>query len=195
MMPIGSPRVRGVREHLERAQFFLELTKKEKDLKSAHRFMLAAVYSCRALADLMLEAAEKQEIERLTDPDPKKNRAVFECQISTNLPYYDLLERIRIHDFHRFGLVPPDPKFNVTMFGGPMKLTAQNGVAAVSVTGQGPKVSTTGGSHVKFQRPLLTQDSEFFDDDSAKFVKLEEVLRAFLEKAPDVVSEFEKLVA
>ena len=195
MMPIGGPRVRGVREHLERAQFFVDLTKNEKDPKSAHRFMLAAVYSCRALADLMLEAAEKQEIKRLTYPDPKRSRAVFECEISTKLPYYDLLERIRIHDFHRFGLVPPDPRFNVTMFGGPMKLKANKGVAVVSVTGKGPKISTTGGSHVKFQRPLLTQDTEFFDDDSAKFVKLEDVLRAFLEKAPDVVSEFEKLVA
>lgn len=195
MMPIGSPRVRGVREHLERAQFFLDLTKNEKDLKSAHRFMLAAVYSCRAIADLMLEAAEKQEIKSLSDSDSKKNRAAFESQISTNLPYYDLLERIRIHDFHRFGLVPPDPKFSVTMFGGPIKLTAQKGAAAVLVTGQGPTVSTTGSSHVKFQRPLLTQESEFFDDDSAKFVKLEEVLGAFLKKAPDVVSEFEKLVA
>jgi hypothetical protein len=195
MIPIGSLRVRGVREHLERARFFFDLANKEKDLKSAHRFMLAAVYSCRAIADLMLEAAEKQEIKSLSDPDPKKNRAVLESQISTNLPYYDLLERIRIHDFHRFGLVPPDSKFKVTMFGGPMKLTASKGGAAVSVTGQGPKVSTTGGSHVKFQRPLLTQDSEFFDDDSAKFVKLGEVLKAFLKKAPDVVSEFEKLVA
>jgi len=195
MIQIGSPRVRGVLEHLERAQFFLDLAKKEKDLKSAYRFMLAAVYSCRALADLMLEAAEKQEIKRLTDPNPKKNRAVFESEILTKLPYYDLLERIRIHDFHRFGLVPPDPKFKVTMLGGPMKLTAKKGVAAISATGQGPKVSTTGGSHVQFQRPLLTEDSKFFDDDSAKFVKLEEVLAAFLGKATDVVSEFEKLVA
>ena len=192
-MPIESPRVRGVREHLQRAQFFLNLMKKEKDLSSAHRFMLAAVYSCRAIADLMLEAAEKQEIKNLNDPDPKKNRAVLESRISTKLPYYDLLERIRIHDFHRFGLVPPDPKLKATMFGGPIKLTAQKGGATVLVTDQGPKILTTGGSHVKLQRPLLTQGSEFFDDDSAKFVKLDEVLKAFLEKAPGVVSEFEKL--
>jgi len=153
------------------------------------------VYSCRAITELMLEAAEMQEVKNLKDPDPKVSRDALEAQLSPKLPYYALIERIRIHDFHRFGLVPPDPNLKQIMFRGPMKLTAQKGAVAVSVTAQGPQMSTTGGSQVRLQRPLLSQDGEFFDDGSSKYVKLDEVLKAFLEKAPDVVSEFEKLAA
>lgn len=140
-MPFGSPRARGIREHLERAQLFFDLAGKEKDPKVRYRLMLGAVYSCRAITELMLEAAEKQEVKNLKNPDPKKNRDALERQVTSKLPYYALLERIRIHDFHRFGLVPPDPNFKQMMFGGPMKLAAQKGVAAVAVADQGPQVA------------------------------------------------------
>ena len=140
------PRLRGVREHLERAHFLLDLAVKGKDAKAAYRLMLAAVYSCRALTELMLEAAQKQEMKHLKDPDPKVNRDTLEGQISGKLPYYPLVERIRIHDFHRFGLVPPDPNRKQGMFAGPMKLMVQKGTAAVAVTAQGPRAPTTGNS-------------------------------------------------
>ena len=81
------------------------------------------------------------------------------------------------------------------MFGGPMRLKVQKGVAAIAVTDQGPQVLTSGDSKVELQRPLLIQDGEFFDDSSSKYVKLEEVLKVFLAGVPDVVIEFEKLVA
>lgn len=76
-----------------------------------------------------------------------------------------------------------------------MKLTAQKGGAALSVTSQGPQISTTGGSHVRFFRPLLVQDGQFFDEDSNQYVSLERILTAFLEKVPAVVAEFEGFVA
>ena len=194
-MPNGSPRVHGIREHLERAQFFVELARQQKDAKSNYRLMLAAVYSCRAIADLMLEAAEKQEVRELNDPDPKKNRTALQDRISGKLPFYTLLEIVRIHDFHRFGILPPDPAIRQVMLGGPMKLIAQKGAAAVSVTPQGVEVQTTGGSQVKQQRPLLNQDGAFFDEQSSEYVSLDNVLQAFLREAPDVISEFEELVA
>lgn len=46
-MQFESPRLRGIREHLDRAQFFFNLAEKEKDPKANYRLMLAAVYSCR----------------------------------------------------------------------------------------------------------------------------------------------------
>ncbi len=195
MMPNGSPRVRGIREHLQRAQFFFDLARQQKDAESSYRLELAAVYSCRAIADLMLEAAEKQEVKGFTDPDPKKNRKALEDQISEKLPFYTLLEHIRIHDFHRFGILPPDPAKRQVMFGGPVKLIVQKGVAAISMTEQGIEVQTTGGSQVKQQRSLLNQDGAFFDEQSSGYVSLDNVLQAFLREAPDVISEFEKLVA
>ena len=165
-MPNESPRVRGIREHLQRANFFVELARQQGDADSSYRLRLAAVYSCRAIADLMLEAAEKQEVDRLSDPDPKVNRKVLEDQISTKFPFYDLLERVRIHDFHRFGIQPPDPRVRQVMICGPLKLTAHKGSAVVSLTEQGLKVRTTGASEVKQQRPLIIQDGAFFDEQS-----------------------------
>lgn len=38
-------------------------------------------------------------------------------------------------------------------------------------------------------RPLLTQDGEFFDDETLRFVKLDELLAAFIEKAPRLIEE------
>ncbi len=195
MMPNESPRVRGIREHLQRAQFFIDLARQQKDAKSSYRLKLAAVYSCRAIANLMLEAAEKQEVRGFNDSDPQKNRKALVDQISRKLPFYTLLEYVRIHDFHRFGILPPDPALKQVMLGGPLKLTAQKGLATVSMTAQGIKVQTTGGSQVKQQRPLLNQDGAFFDEQSSEYVSLDKALQAFLREAPDVISEFEKLMA
>lgn len=195
MMPKVSPRVSGIQEHLERAQFFVELARQQKDAKSSYRLKLAAVYSCRAIAELMLEAAEKQEVKEPKDPDSKINRKALEDQIPRKLPFYNLLEIVRIHDFHRFGIIPPDPAIRQVMLGGPVKLIAQKGAAAVSMTPQGVGVQTTGGSQVKQQRPLLNQDGAFFDEQSSEYVSLDKALQAFLREAPDVISEFEKLVA
>ncbi len=54
------------------------------------------------------------------------------------------------------------------MFGGPIRVTAQGGWAAVSVTPHGPAVSTTGVSNVKCQRALLVQDGQFFDEEEQR---------------------------
>jgi len=190
-----SPRVQGIREHLERARFFVSLAREQKQTEAAYRLRLAAVYSCRAIADLMLEAAEKQEVKAFTDPDPKVNRKNLENDISKKLPFYSLLEHIRIHDFHRFGITPPDPAVRKVMLGGPVKLTAQKGMVAMRITPKGVEVVTTGGSKATMQRPLLNEDGAFFDDQLSKYVSLDEVLDSFLSKAPDTISEFEKSVA
>src|SRR5262245_43513705 len=98
-MLFEGPRLRGVREHFERAQFLLGLARVQREGKASYRLMLAAVYSCRGMIELMLEAAEKQEANGLS-------RDALEDRISPMVPYYALIERIRIHDFHRFGIAP-----------------------------------------------------------------------------------------
>ena len=187
-----SPRARGIREHLQRAYFFVDLARLQEDAKSSFRLKLAAVYSCRAIADLMLGAAEKQQVKGLSDPNPSVNRKALEDQISSKFPFYDLLERVRIHDFHRFGILPPEPGVRQVMIGGPFKLTAQKGSAAVFITEQGIKAPTTGASKVEQQRPLVNQDGAFFDEQSSEYVDLDKLLEAFLREAPDIISEFEK---
>ncbi len=192
-LPMGSLRLRGVREHLERAAFFFQLSKAEEDSVAAYRLLLAAIYSCRAMTELMLEAAEKQEVRSLADPNPKANRDALEKMIAPEVPYYELIERIRIHDFHRFGLLAPDPNRRELMFGGPIKLSASKGGAVVALARDGPQVMTTGGSVVQMQRPLLVDDGTFFDENSSAYVDLNEVLRAFLEKGNHVIGKFQQL--
>jgi hypothetical protein len=140
------------------------------------------------MTEIMLEAAEKQEATGLT-------RGALENILSSILPYYALIERIRIHDFHRFGITPPNPKLAQTMLGGPIKVTGQKGSAMVAVTDQGLVTKTTGASQVQLQRPLLNADGEFFDDQSQGYVKLEDVLSAFLTRGPSVIVEFEGLIS
>ena len=190
-----SPRLQGIREHLERARFFVALAREQKRAEAAYRLRLAAVYSCRAIADLMMEAAEKQEVKALSDPDPKVNRKKLEDDISKRFHYYALLEHIRIHDFHRFGIAPPDPAFRKVMLGGPVKLTAQKGMVAMRITSKGVEVVTSGSSKATMQRPLLNEDGAFFDNQLSKYVALEEIVDTFLSKAPDAISEFEKRMA
>src|SRR5947199_115736 len=107
-MSILRPRVNGVREHLERAKFFAGLAARENHAVAKYRLALAAIYSCRALTELMLEAAEKQQVTRFNGTDPKASRASLEAHLVPRLKHYHLIEAIRIHDFHRFGLIPPN---------------------------------------------------------------------------------------
>jgi hypothetical protein len=173
---------------MERAQFLLDLALKQRDEGASFRLMLYAVYSCRGMFELMFEAADKQEVKGLT-------RDALETQISPTVLFYALIERIRIHDFHRFRIVPPNPKLSQLMVGGPIKLRAQKGSAVVTVSSGGASTKTTGGSHVSLQRPLLCQDGNFFDEESGKYVTLDQVLSAFLAKTSDVVVTFEKLMS
>lgn len=185
----GSPRLAGVHEHLERVRLFFGMARGEADAATRFRLMIAAVYSCRAITELILEAAEKQELAAFRGRDSKASRDALEAQIAPRTPFYYLIERIRIHDFHRFGLAAPDPDYRQMTFGGPVRVTARRGMAALWITPQGPVVATAGESHVKLQRPLLVQDGEFFDDETQGFVKLDELLAAFVEKAPGLIEE------
>ncbi len=65
----------------------------------------------------------------------------------------------------------------------------------MSVTPDGYQVETTGNSRIKLQRPLLTNDDEFFDDESQQYVSIEQVLKTYIENIPAIISEFEALLA
>ena len=181
-------RLAGVREHLERVRMFLGIALVQVHQPTRFRFLLTAVYSCRAITELMLEAAEKQEITTFRAADDKSNRAALEAHISPEIPFYDLIERIRIHDFHRFGIRPPDPNYREVSFQGPMRVL---GGAGFILTSQEPVVTPPGVGRVEFQRPLLINDGLFFDDEEKRFVSLEEIVTAFIKKIPVLIAELE----
>src|SRR5690606_34439502 len=160
-----------------------------------HRLQFAALYPARAIVELMLEAAEGQELPEYRNRDVKLARKQFEGKLSPRLTHYGLIERIRIHDFHRIGCVPPDPKRVEMFFGGPMKLTASKGAAVLSIPSTGPKVSLTGNSSVKDQRSLCNFDGAFFDPVSEQYLTLHQILVEYLTDVPEVIAWFEEQMA
>lgn len=137
----------------------------------------------------MLEAAEKQEIKNPSEPPARWSRTEVEAYVSPQLPFFALIEKIRIHDFHRFGLIPPDAHAQEVFFGGPMKLVGQKGTAAIHVSPDGPVKLTSGNMQIKEQRPLLSRDGQFFDEESLTYVSLDEIISTFIGAAQKVVAE------
>jgi len=166
--PYADPRVAGIREHLDRVNMFLYLALQATDSAQRFRFLVAGVYFARGVAELMFEAADKEQVQETRDELKK--------MLSKKLPWFGLIEKIRIHDFHRFGLLAPDPDKKVMFLGGPIKLQAQRGSAAYTVHPSGPQVHATDNSKVQEQRPLLNSDGDFFDDETRKYVSLEKIL-------------------
>ncbi|MCJ7520822.1 MAG: hypothetical protein MUP21_01145 [Dehalococcoidia bacterium] len=188
-----SPRMTGIYEQHYRAYRFLQLSHLCKKQESKFRYLIAAVYPARAIAELMLESAEKQELQKFKNKDIKKSRMDFEQVLETKLPYYSLLEKIRIHDFHRFGCIPPDPANFKTFIGGPIKLAANKGVAAMVITHKRLKYIQTGNSSIQKQRPLYNENGFFFDEKSEQYISLDEILREYLHAIPKVIAEFKSL--
>jgi hypothetical protein len=182
--PFPDVRVAGVREHYQRVKFFHTVTGTCSDPTGKFRLLLAGIYSARAVIELIFEAADMGQLNR--------TRADLKTQLEKQIPWYDLIEKIRIHDFHRFGLVPPDPRLKIMMQGGPVKLRARKGVAIYRVPASGPEKLTTGNSQIQEQRPLLSSNGQFFDDGTRQYVSLEQVLNDFLSGAVGVVEEFER---
>lgn len=190
-----SPRMRGINEQYYRARRFLQLALLCKKPESKFRNLIAAVYPARAIAELMLTSAEKQELRDFRNKDEGRSYSDFEKVLEPKLPYYSLLKKIRFHDFHRFGCIPPDLAHHKSFLGGPIELVAKKGTAAIVMTPKGPKYTKTGNSSIKPKRPLCTDDGFFFDEHSEQYLSLEEILQKYLNAIPQVIADFESLMA
>lgn len=177
-------RVSGVKEHNERIQTFLKLAGKSEDPVVIFRLQVAGIYFARGIIELILEACDKNQLSFSRDRLKKT--------LPDKLRWYNLIERIRIHDFHRFGLIPPNPNMKMLFLGGPIKVIARNGLAAYSIPPTGPKEEITGDSLINSQRPLISDDGRFFDEDTNTYVTLEQILKDFLCDVQKVIKEFEE---
>jgi hypothetical protein len=193
-MLMRSPRLAGVVEQFQRLRWLLGSADKAPNAETRFRVLILAVYPARAMTEIMLEAAMKQELQGYQDSDEKKTRDEFESTHLSSLPFYLLIEKIRIHDFHRFGCTPVFPG---VLLRGPLKLTASAGEVAIAlpVGGEGGKqVVTTGKSKVQEQRPLLQRGDEFWDDASNAYLKLDQILVPFINAVQPVIAKFESLI-
>ena len=176
-----SPRMEGVYEQFERAKLFLAEARKAPDRLDRFRRLVASIYFSRAIVELMLEAADQQEI--------KKTREELEEILVEKLPRYMLIEKLRIHDFHRFGLLEHSGVF----LGGPFTLTASQGGVSLQITSEGPKVTTSGNSQVKWRRALLMAGDKAFDDETNEYISIESVVAEYLDAIPKAIEEFQNL--
>ncbi len=181
--PFPDPRVTGIKEHQERIRTFLRLARESKDSIICFRLHIACIYFARAIIELIFEAADKKQI--------SLSREQLKKTLPDKLRWFNLIEKIRIHDFHRFGIVPPNPNVKMLFVGGPVKLKAKNGALVYSITPSGPKIKTTGNSIINEQRPLISDDGSFFDENTQKYVTLDNLLKDFLIDIPQVIKEFE----
>jgi hypothetical protein len=184
----NSPRALGVDEHLKRIELLHRLAASQP-LPDSYRLLISALTSCQAIVTIMLEAAMMDEVPAVV-ASPEAKWQTFKEEIRPWFPYFDLIEAVRIHDFHRFGIVPPDPNRIEFRFQGPMKLTARSGVASVVFTSAGRTPTTSGNSTVKGQRPLTINDGAFFDEASGSYVRPEAIINAFLSQAPAAIAKF-----
>ena len=189
-----NPRILGISEQYRRAKHFLSRARRCKKPESKFRNAIAAVYPARAIVELMFEAVNKQELKQYVDKDPRKNHKAFETWLLSKLPYYSLIEKVRIHDFHRFGCIFPDPQLQDFFYGGPLKIKASKGGVVIQFTPQGPKVTKTGNSCIKPQRPLIAANGAFFDDDSGQYLDLCHVLDCFLVSVSHILNDFKAMV-
>jgi hypothetical protein len=151
-LPPPPPRLAGVFEHYNRIRWLLDSAANAHNAETRFAMLVMAVYPARAMVEIMLEAASKKELD-LPDAEPKVLRDTFEKTHLAGLPHYLLIEKIRIHDFHRFGCTLSMQM----MFGGPIKLSGK-GESTILIPLHGDSVRqciTTGQAKIIEQRPLL----------------------------------------
>jgi len=185
-VPYPIARHPGVNEHFLRAVWFFNSAMAAKKVADQFRILVAAAYFARGIAELFIDMVVGGRNELVGGK--KALDKIFK-----DVPYFDLIGRIRIHDFHRCGLVPPSPEVNSVVGLGPVQLVASKGEATIQLTPNGPVIHTTGNSKVIETRPLYSVNGTFYDKVSKKQVSLRVIVQEYLKAMPAAVAECEKL--
>lgn len=194
---LANPRVAAITEHLARVKWFLDIAVKPPDAIASFRLLMAGVYFARGAVEIMLDAAECGELKQFTNPKgQKKNYNDAEAQIQPMLPNYELIERIRIHDFHRHGCLPPYPGRSSAGVSGRIAIHIQKGQknkawAQYSLPATGPTFKKRGGASLSGQRELVHSDGRYFDEHSKGYLSLDQILKPYIEALPAVIKWFE----
>lgn len=93
------PAVRGILEHQDRATLFATEATCAPGPRAAFRDLMAAVYSLRGAVELMRETADRGEL--------RVSRRQLEQLVQSLMPRSRLIRRLRIRDFHHYGVLGP----------------------------------------------------------------------------------------
>ncbi len=180
--PLSDPRVSGVQEHYDRIQTFLDLVCKSKEPTVIFRLQVACLYFAQGIIEIMKTAAREKHLNISIEQ--------LEETLTKELHWFKLIEKIRIHDFHRFGLIPPNPGTKRFFLGGGLKLIASQGKAMYRIQSTGIKKEETGNSKIEEQRLLISDDDRFYDDETEKYVTIEQILKDFMCEVPAIINKF-----
>ena len=186
-------RLEWIKEQYDCAQLFLGEASTSTDARDGFRRLKACVYFARSIVELMTAAAEKGEVQALLEHGKRKRRMLLRDEMQGILPYFELVYRARIHDFHRAAFAP-DPERDEIRISGPIKFTAAPGESVVGVPGgQGLEITKGPESSVTADIPLTWHNDELLDETSREFVPLADVLREYLDAVPKAIARFEEL--
>lgn len=176
-----------IREQYERAIMFykagLEIPKEKIMLRT--RFFLAAVYFARSICEIIDEAAKRKII--------SLSRKQLDRELNAILPHYKLIAHIRIHDFHR-GLIIDRPVNEAIYISGPICFDKAPAGKKRIVSFLFDKGVVANGEGINLNRPLMIKKGKIFDQENKLWVTLEEALRKYLEKVPELIKRFDEVI-
>ena len=170
-------------EHLARARFFLEQAKSQSDPQKASWFVMASIYSARAIIELMVDYFKTKKL--------KGEFKDFLAAAAERIPYFKVIEYLRDHDFHRRAIrFTPGRQ---AMYG-PITIGTGNSPGAIAaVTGSGVEgcmeEQTAKTGFVKQNRPLQIRGFEI-DAEGEGWVPIDRVLDTYLREVEAFIETF-----
>jgi hypothetical protein len=170
-------------EHLARARFFLEQAKSQSDPQKTSWFVMASVYSARAVIELMVDYFKTKKL--------KGEFKDFLAAAAERVPYFKVIEYLRDHDFHRRAIrfIPGRQAIY-----GPITIgTGNSPGSSAAVVGSGVEgrmeAQTAKTGFVKQNRPLQIRAFEI-DVEGEGWVSIDRTLDTYLREVETFIETF-----
>ena len=179
---VENPRVRGIREQLERSRLFYGEALSADDPTDSFRRLIASVYFGRAALEVMRESAKLGELQIDVHE--------FDRQLAEVIPRYRLIHAIRIRDFHRFAVMGPghiqlEHKVSVPPLGEVLVQLYPDPV--------NPRLSITTSDGSRDYQFLMTSGDLVQDERESEPVPLRDLMRDYLAQLPRAIDRFVSL--
>ncbi|MFH1068358.1 MAG: hypothetical protein V1794_01950 [Candidatus Glassbacteria bacterium] len=169
-------------EQLERAAFFYNMGMAFNNHIYRFRFMMASLYFARSICEIMLESAKQGNL--------KISSSALKKKFKTILPRYELIQLIRIHDFHRCVVLERE---GILYVSGPIHIKAGRHPVSIRMKPEGGiKVEAHGESRVDLNRPLQQQNGCFWDESNEEYISIDKALVEYLGVIPKAIEYFKQ---
>ena len=160
-------------DHVARAEFFLNCARNAQDLNVLNWCTMAAISSCRAVPEIIMDRIKKGAIDGSLEE--------FGGKMVDSIRHYKIIEYLRIHDFHR-GAIRFDPRTMGVV--GNIKVSSgdqAHGLAAAIINPCGGiEASRKRNGRVSFDRPVQIRGFEVYDENVGEFIAVDCILQNYL---------------